>query len=39
MMNADHEYNQLVARTMEENYLEITKENQYYKDCLISIQK
>lgn len=21
MMNADHEYNQVVARTMEENYL------------------
>lgn len=39
MMNADHEYNQVVARTMEENYLEITRENQYYRDCLQSIQK
>lgn len=39
MMNADHEYNQVVARTMEENYLEITRENQHYRDTLQSIQR
>lgn len=39
LLNADHEYNQVVARTMEENYLEITKENQYLKDCLQGVQK
>jgi hypothetical protein len=38
-MNAEHEYNQVVAKTMEENYLSICKENQYYKDCLQGIQK
>ena len=25
MMNAEHEYNQIVVKTMEENYLEITR--------------
>jgi hypothetical protein len=39
MMNADHEYNQVVASTMQDNYQEITRENQYYRDCLQSLQR
>lgn len=39
MMNADHEYNQMVAKTMEENYTQIANENQFYKDTLQNIQK
>ena len=39
MMNGEHEYNQIVVKTMEENYLEITRENQQLKDTLQGIQR
>lgn len=39
MVNAEHEYNQMVAKTMEQNYTQIANENQYYKDTLQNIQK
>lgn len=39
MVNADHEYNQMVAKTMEENYTQIANENQFLKDTLQNIQK
>ena len=39
MVNSDHEYNQMVAKTMEDNYTQIANENQFYKDTLQNIQK
>lgn len=39
MVNAEHEYNQMVAKSMEENYTQIANENQFLKDTLQSIQK
>jgi hypothetical protein len=34
MVNAEHEYNQMVAKTMEDNYAQIAQENQLLKDTL-----
>jgi len=39
MMNGEHEYNQMVAKTMEENYTDIANENQFLKDTLQNLQK
>ena len=39
MVNGEHEYNQMVAKTMEENYSQIANENQFLRDTLQNIQK
>jgi hypothetical protein len=39
MMNGEHEYNQMVAKTMEENYTDIANENQFLIDTLQNLQK
>lgn len=38
-VNAEHEYNNMVSSNLEQTYASIVAENQYYKDCLISIYK
>ena len=39
MVNAEHEYNSLAVKSIENTVTTITEENQYLKNCLINIYK